>query len=161
MRGFYWIAIVVVIASITRVLIPLNAMDTAWDFGHAYTVLRGSNGIAYNDYLHNKPDYLYGLVITPLAAFSSSIYVPKIFYSILLVLFAVVLFIRKEKYRLSVGIILVLLSNYIVLTHRPEIFTILIVCLAYPYLFIDNRINWKISIPLGFILFLIHHQMLF
>ena len=156
MRGFYWIAIVVVIASIARVLIPLNAMDTAWDFGHAYTMLRGGNCIAYNDYLHNKPDYLYGLVITPIAAFSSSIYVPKIFYSILLALLAVVLFIRKEKYRLSIGIILLLLSNYIILTHRPEIFTLLIGCLSYPYLYIGNRINWKVFIPLGFILFLIH-----
>jgi hypothetical protein len=40
MRGFYWIAIVVIIASIARLLVPLNAMDTAWDFGHAYTLLR-------------------------------------------------------------------------------------------------------------------------
>lgn len=156
MRGFYWIAIVVIIASIARLLVPLNAMDTAWDFGHAYTLLRGDSGIAYNDYLHDKPDYLYGLVIAPIAALSSSIYVPKVFYSILLALLAVVLFIRKERYNLSIGLILLIISNYIILTNRPEIFTILIGCLAYPYLFIENRINWKVSIPLGFILFLIH-----
>lgn len=157
MRGFHSIAVAVLAIIFVKLLSPLNAMDTAWDFGHAYSALRSDTGILYNHYLHNTPDYLYGLVITPLASISYSTYTPKVFYSILLILFSVLLYVRQFKNDvLSIGIILLLISNYIVLTHRPEIFTLLMGYLIYPYTFNGNQINWKIAIPAGLVLFLIH-----
>jgi|TARA_B110000902_G_scaffold209986_1_gene239996 hypothetical protein len=156
MKNSYWILILIVTACFSKFLIPLNTMDTGWDFGHAFSSVRGESNLLYNSYLGTSADYLYGLLIKPLAYITSSVYTPKIFYSILLAALALLLLIRKNRMGLTVGIISLVLSNYIVLSHRPEIFTILIGLLAYPYLFINDKINWKVAIPLGLILFFIH-----
>jgi len=156
MRGFYWVVILVATASLAKFLTPLNAMDTGWDFGHAYSLLRGGNGSFYNDYLHSSPDYLYGYLIAPLAAISKSAFVPKIFYSITLSLLAFALLIRKKVLGLSIGLIILILSNYIILTHRPEIVTILLGLLAYPFVLKNHSVRWQLAVPIGIVLFFIH-----
>lgn len=156
MKGLLWLVLVVALVCISFFLHPLNAMDTGWDFGHAYTLVNGGYGAYFNPYTHASPAYLYGVVITPLAYISTSPYIAKIFYSLLLALLALLLYIRKNEMGLSIGLILLLLSNYSIITHRPEIFTIVIGLVAYPYLFNNNTINWKIAIPVGLCLFLIH-----
>lgn len=157
MKHFIWVVLTVALACGAKFLIPLNAMDTGWDFGHAYTILRGENNIVYNDYLNANANYLYGIVIHPFIAFAYPYFAPAVFYSIVLSLFGILLFVNRRKWALSLAVILLLVSSYHPLNHRPEIFTLLIGLLSYSFIFSeDNKIKWNILIPLGLALTMLH-----
>lgn len=156
MKNPLWIVLTLLAALGVKFILPTNPMDTGWDFGHAYSILRGTNGLFYNDYLQDNPTYWYGFLIAPLAAVSSNTYTPKIFYSFLLITLTIILIARRKKGHLNTGIIILLMANYLILTHRPEVFSTIIGIFAFPFLFTNKKINWPIALPVGLFLFLVH-----
>ncbi len=156
MKNPLWIVLALLAAIGVKFILPTNPMDTGWDFGHAYSLIRNDKGLFYNDYLHDNATYWYGFLIAPLAAVSSNTYTPKIFYSFLLITLTIILVVRHKKGHLNTGIIILLIANYLILTHRPEVFSVIVGIFAFPFLFKNKRINWPIAIPVGLFLFLVH-----
>jgi|GEM_PF-3066006 len=72
------------VLAVSKFLSPLNPMDTGWGFSHAYTVIKGGESLFYSSYISSTTDYLYGLLIVPLAALCKSTYTPSIFYTLML-----------------------------------------------------------------------------
>lgn len=144
------------VLAFSKFLSPLNPMDTGWDFSHAYTVIRGGESVYYSNYISSTTDYLYGLLIVPLAVICKSAYTPSIFYTLMLCAMAVVLHLYRKRYALSILTVLVIVSNYNILMHRPEVMSMLLGIIAFPFILRDDKIKWFVAIPFACIMCAIH-----
>jgi hypothetical protein len=139
---------------VPHILLPINEIDTGWDFSHAFTFWRGK--YFWSDYIDGSVQYLYGLIIAPFAFFFPGPYLPTVFYATTAWVLGLYLIKKGRNPLVTILLALALLFDHTLHLQRPEIFILLCAIGLEPWLFKNHEPEFKLLIPVGLIMLLIH-----
>jgi hypothetical protein len=144
----------IIILYIPHFVVPINEIDTGWDFSHSYGIWRGH--YLWIDYISRPTQYLYGFIIAPFSYFFNGIYLPSIFYSIITLSLALLILKKGSYSSFALLISLAIIFDYRLHVQRPEIFILFLLLALEPYLFKAHQPVYRILVPITIILVLIH-----